>query len=160
MPLIQVPNNVSLAVEIPDGCERSAKGALYLRPGTKVLTKDEWEHFQKTHPKTARTCHVVQYRPGEDYDVDKSIVGRRQKVEREKTAATAARHPSRAEDKPTKRQRALAEAEAEAEAKTKGDGFKIEPVRPTPTIPVPPSPPVSTGNEDPKSKSKDKAKPK
>lgn len=41
-------------VEIPDGVERSCKGSLHLRPGTKKVTKAEWAHLKKEEPKLVK----------------------------------------------------------------------------------------------------------
>lgn len=77
MPMIQVPSNVSLVVDIPAGLKRSVEGAIYLRPGVKTITADEWASIQKQYPGVAGRCHVVMYAPGVEFDSAKSKLGKR-----------------------------------------------------------------------------------
>lgn len=52
-PMVQVE-------DFPEGCARSCKGALHLRPGgTKVVTEDELAHLQANHPKVGAVLRVV-----------------------------------------------------------------------------------------------------
>lgn len=42
-----------------EGCERSVKGALYIRPGTLEVTADEWKHIQAKHAALAAKLQIV-----------------------------------------------------------------------------------------------------
>lgn len=45
--------------DFPEGCERSVKGSLHLRPGSKELTAGEWDHLKAKHPKLAAQFQVL-----------------------------------------------------------------------------------------------------
>ena len=50
--------------DFPEGCARSCKGALHLRPGsTKVLTEGELSHLQAKHPEVVAGLRVVDTTP-------------------------------------------------------------------------------------------------
>ncbi len=100
MPMIQVPSNVNLVVDIPAGLKRSVEGAIYLRPGVKTITADEWASIQKQYPGVAGRCHVVMYAPGVEFDSAKSKLGARA-AKRQAKAST----PTGPKDKMTTRQK-------------------------------------------------------
>lgn len=42
----------------PNGCKRSCKGALHVRPGTVAVTEDEWKYIQDKRPDLLRYLTV------------------------------------------------------------------------------------------------------
>jgi len=129
--------------DFAEGCERSKKGALYFRPSSTMdLTSDEYKHLMSKHKRLGKSLRVVQYRHGEDYDVNKSILGK-------KAAAEAKKAPEAkktAKDNPTKAQR-----KAAAKDKAKDD--------PAPkATPPPPAPEPAMSAPSGKSKDKDKGR--
>ena len=62
MALVQVPIGVAARQidDFPEGCKRSRKGALYVRPrSTMVLTSDELDHLKAKHKDVAGKLIVV-----------------------------------------------------------------------------------------------------
>ena len=62
MALVQVPTGVATRQidDFPAKCERSRKGALYIRPrSTLVLTTDEFNHLKAKHKDIARRLVVI-----------------------------------------------------------------------------------------------------
>lgn len=58
--------------DFPEGCARSCKGALHLRPGgTKVVTEGELAHLQANHPKAVAGLRVVATTPAKPKPVAK-----------------------------------------------------------------------------------------
>lgn len=47
------------ADDFPEGCVRSCKGAVHLKPGTLLVTDGELEHIQKSRPELSSFLQVV-----------------------------------------------------------------------------------------------------
>lgn len=45
--------------DFPEGCERSCKGALHLKPGTLTVTDGELAHIRKSRPELSAYLQVV-----------------------------------------------------------------------------------------------------
>lgn len=64
MVTLQIPSNFKPEqIEIPNCIDRSCKGALHLRPGSKKVTSAEWYHLKKTAPKLAAKIQASESKP-------------------------------------------------------------------------------------------------
>lgn len=133
--LVQVPVHVQPVQvdDFPEKCERSVKGSLRVRPGTLQLTKAEYDHICKAHKALGAKLVVVKYNSKEDFDVDKSILGKQAKVQREKAAAAM---PMRASDQMTARAKKQVEKAKKVE---KGETKKAADNKPVMVSDLPPS---------------------
>lgn len=60
MILVQVPRGMARQVEVPDDVtDRSCKGTLHLRTGTKCLTEAEWKYLEAKEKKIAKKLRVI-----------------------------------------------------------------------------------------------------